>query len=485
MIQKKKRWSESNVKDKKIVGKIILVMVCCVLWLDAFTVQTIFGADTNKTGVIIVHWYEYGRYNNEYFEVPIDGSVDLRKEIQSICDFAKDKGTKDKPVQITFPRGTFMVSNSIVLYSNVRITGYGNNVNVTVFRVSGNKPNPFFINGKYGIGKDQGAAGYYENIAGTRLAACNIIIEKIYFDKSRIMSMSQGNNIVLQNLTGSGLAKTHEIEVCACEDVTIRNCVFNGGTLKNIAQSKAGEMLGCFEIIQLDVNTSKAFPYFGYYNGDSIGGEYYYRTYKNITIENCRFTNVFVGVGSHAYSPNIAQENIQVRGCKFYRCFVAGVKFKHVNSFSVSGCKFEECNRGIYYDGNVNKTPNETGMSDFDIMNQTINTDKYTKVRNQNIKQTQIEISGNQFKNVNSNIYVHQFQSGRNTMLDYALVQNNKLEFNQNFKNAKNLIVNYNRYANDNTKVDLADRLKIKVNYKTTGWYDDTLHNQSKGVMKY
>lgn len=135
----------------------------------------------------------------------------------------------------------------------------------------------------------------------------NIEVNNITFDANNredgftLIGFGHANNIKITNCRFKNLHQWHMIELNGCQHGIIEQCEFdNYGT-----SGSRGT-----EVIQLDLaKDNSTFPWFGNYDNTNC---------NNITIRNCKFTNIGSGcacVGNHSYSANYPVTNVTIQNC--------------------------------------------------------------------------------------------------------------------------------------------------------------------------
>lgn len=151
-------------------------------------------------------------------------------------------------------------------------------------------------------------------------------IDKDGFKKSFIQ-FSHGSNITIKNATVYCNYAGHAIELVACKNVLIDNCV-----IKALGKCKSNSVE---EQIQIDVATSKTAPTIGDYGKKFVKGQ----TCQNITVSNCTIT------GARGVCANFAKgtsytdkfhKNIVIKNNK-----ITGVSAEAVALFNVVGATVE------------------------------------------------------------------------------------------------------------------------------------------------
>lgn len=116
--------------------------------------------------------------------------------------------------------------------------------------------------------------------------------------------MAHNRNVTISGLTFKNMGEGHFIEMDASENVTIRNCTFDGGVTKAFANDVN-------EAINVDTPDS---------NTEGFGYDFSSQDRtpnKNVLIENCTFKNLQRAIGTHKYSQDRYHTNIVIRNNTF------------------------------------------------------------------------------------------------------------------------------------------------------------------------
>ncbi|MCD8150209.1 MAG: right-handed parallel beta-helix repeat-containing protein [Clostridiales bacterium] len=122
------------------------------------------------------------------------------------------------------------------------------------------------------------------------------------------------------------------MEVAGINDFQVSGCSFQTQTLSGSDDANL-----CYEAIQLDILQETHFP--GYTSEDLAT--------KNVTIDNCTFTDVPRGVGSHTTMLNNPLDTISITNCTFKNCDSAAIHGMNWINCTISGNTITNCARGI------------------------------------------------------------------------------------------------------------------------------------------
>src|SRR5699024_8900930 len=180
-------------------------------------------------------------------------------------------------------KGTYLIDKPIKIKSNTIIFAYG-----STFRRNANINN-MFINdsnatkGGYNANENIEIIGAVFDGAGGSLS-----------DKCTMLAFGHAKNIKIIDSTFKNLRDWHMIELNACQNVLIQNCLF---------EDYGTSIMGT-EMIQIDVAKSTTeFPWFGPYDNT---------TCDNIVIKNNKFINGVRGIGTHSSVENKEHTRITI-----------------------------------------------------------------------------------------------------------------------------------------------------------------------------
>lgn len=157
-------------------------------------------------------------------------------------------------------------------------------------------------------------------------------------------SFMHGENILIENCAFEDARRSHFIEICACRNVTIRDCSFKGMTLNYTAPQ--------VEYINIDNCTADNFPHLP---ADSVMFDG--TVDDGVLIDNCVFdrnnTSMADAVGKHARydadHPELNRaKNITIRDCTVYGATETAFLFRSCDDILIENCKAYSC-RELYY----------------------------------------------------------------------------------------------------------------------------------------
>ncbi len=230
------------------------------------------------------------------------------RAVQDALDTAKENATQSKPYKVIVPKGTYTITSGLRVYSNTWLVLNGvtliRNRGINIVRAGDADP------------KNSGVTGYnaYKNIIieGGVLDGDYIVDEND--DGATIAKFSHGTNITCKNITFKNEDNGHIMEVASIDGLTILGCKFSN---QKLTPGKFG-----YEAIQLDINVQEHFPN---YRSEDL-------PLKNVTVDNCTFTDCPRGVGSHTAINNAPMDTIKITNCTFTNmssCAIQGLNWKN------------------------------------------------------------------------------------------------------------------------------------------------------------
>lgn len=211
--------------------------------------------------------------------------------------------------RIYIPSGIYRITSILRIPSNKRLT-----LAPTAIMLRGSKANAMLLN------EADGTTGGYG-------AAANIIVEggtwngngPAFPDPCTLIAFGHASDIVIRDCTIVSIPVWHGIELNSTRRATIE---------------RVSLMYASNEAIQLDTMLSLesgVFPWFGPYDNAKC---------RDIVIQDCRFTQVWTAVGSHAAPP---VDGLVIRRCVMDTIGDIAVKPVLYANWSVEDCEFINC----------------------------------------------------------------------------------------------------------------------------------------------
>ena len=163
----------------------------------------------------------------------------------------------------------------------------------------------------------------------------NLTIRNGIIQKGSI-ELIHGENILFENIGFKNCTRDHYIEICACKNVTVRDCTFKGMPTGDTSRK---------EYINIDNCVYSNFPYMNensvMYDGTVVHG---------VLIDNCSFdindTVMEDAVGKHSYYSSDhtlnKAENITIRNCKVYGATECAFYFLGAKNIVIANCYTED-----------------------------------------------------------------------------------------------------------------------------------------------
>lgn len=169
-----------------------------------------------------------------------------------------------------------------------------------------------------------------------------IIIRNGTIEKGSI-DLCHGQNILVENVVFKDCTRDHYFEICACKNVTIRDCLFQG--MGSGGSSRK-------EYINIDNCTYGNFPWFASQDSVTYDGT----VVDGLTIDNCTFErngrSMEDAIGKHSYYDSSQQsdrpaKNITIRGCKIYNATDTAFFLLGISNLIIEDCYIENCRRAF------------------------------------------------------------------------------------------------------------------------------------------
>ena len=257
-----------------------------------------------------------------------DGKTDDTLIIQKALNSAK---SSNKPITITIPKGTYKLTDTLVVYSNTNITLEKGAI------LERNHSSSIIVNGE--------STKEYKKYDGEG----NITIEggtldgnlENYPSPFNAIGIAHGKNISIKNLVVKDIAGGHAIDINGSKDVLIENCQFLG--YKDVTTDHSRYYS---EAVQIAEQTKLGFPRFGEYDGTPS---------QDITIDNNYFgpsgtkgtTAWPVGVGNHLTVYDEFNKGIKIINNRFDGMTLAGIRPLKWQDTYIANNTFTSCYIGI------------------------------------------------------------------------------------------------------------------------------------------
>lgn len=210
-----------------------------------------------------------------------DGKHDDTKALQACIDALKDGGT------VYFPDGTYLVSAALIFYSNQHLKFSDK---ATVLRSDKSEPLTRYLLASYSEPSWTGYNGTHDvKISGGIFDGNAKLTEH-----STLVNTVHCRNITVENCRFVNCSQWHFIEINSSENVTVRNCFFDGTTYTVINDGLRNEML------QLDWAGNNAYGPVYNCDGRLIEHSIDNTPCRNIVIKSNIFKcNGFPAIGHH------------------------------------------------------------------------------------------------------------------------------------------------------------------------------------------
>lgn len=244
-----------------------------------------------------------------------------RKTIQKALNTARDKASIETPYIIKVEPGTYTLTDGILhVYSNTTL----DLTDVTIQRAG--TSNMLRIGATDSGNTETGVLGYFYQ---------NITIIGGTFDATQstgtVIKAGHASNLEFQGCTFTNVNNAHLMEVAGVNDFRVLNCNFS-----NQIVNSSNDLLQ-YEALQFDIIL---YEHFAGYRSEPLAC-------RNIKIDNCTFTNVPRGIGSHTAVLNDPLNGISITNCTFTNMNSAAIQGQDWINCTITNNKISETPRGI------------------------------------------------------------------------------------------------------------------------------------------
>ncbi|MBR2256220.1 MAG: right-handed parallel beta-helix repeat-containing protein [Blautia sp.] len=233
------------------------------------------------------------------YTLNIEEGEDLTIPLNYLIQSVKDEATDAKPVRIVIPPGSYAISGTIFLYSNLQLCAKG-------ARITKTTPVKQILM-RLGEFNDNFGGGYegFRNISvegGTwDLNYASVPDEKKREDGGFVgFRFAHADHLTVKNVNFCNNLKSHFLELGGVRHATVTGCSFSGYW--------EPYNIGGQECIQIDVCYEYSIPGYPPYDGTAC---------EKIRIEKNTFTHVVAGVGSHSMTMGLPYDGISIIGNSF------------------------------------------------------------------------------------------------------------------------------------------------------------------------
>lgn len=349
-----------EMKERKYI-KIVFSMLAIALMCSVFSIPA--QAKKNVT-VTPASLDKKAKVHHTVYDKSVAHSMSLNEITESM---RKAGGGK-----LTLKKGTYNFQYSVCIPSNVTvILNDGvviNNIYDTKAHIAPTTALWQFV--PKNMTYKAKSIGKYNGTKNSKLIAKG----KVSFNMKNITGLAiialHCQKIEISGITFTGMNKNHYIEVNGAKNVKISKCKFQkakSGTLKKYYVKEA-------------INIDLADPDTG-----GIGSTWAKQDKtpcKNITVENCTFTGMSRGVGTHNYSQtskgkNIYHTGITIKKNTFKNLYDAGVYLMNWKNTKIINNKFIECGKG----NNLPYTNTAHAISGSGVQKMKITGNTFTKIK--------------------------------------------------------------------------------------------------------
>ena len=241
---------------------------------------------------------EYGKILKNYYS-----SRDITRALKKALDYTGKNASSNNILTVAIRKGTYNVKQTLYL-SSFTIVDLGlsrlyncNEKRGNIFKSPEDREYPLYSSLEQCVIKNGTLDGNFNH------------------NRSCILRLCHSRNVFIENVCFTNNYYSHHCEIAASKNITFKNCVFKGQVSDLSVNSS--------EAIQLDILDRVHFYGFTSYD---------YTMNDSITIENCKFKNVYRGIGTHNYFRDLYQDHIVISDCHFENimdCAVSAVNFRN------------------------------------------------------------------------------------------------------------------------------------------------------------
>lgn len=248
-----------------------------------------------------------------------NGTADDTSAIQSALTACKNAGGGT----VFFPTGTYKVTGSLICYSNQIIDMNGSTI------LQGGEISNLMM-------------GYAVSTMTEYNGVHDVVIQNGTFDggsyttNNTLLGFDHAKNITIRNCSFvNAYGAWHDLEVCACYNVLIEGCVFEGAR-KNDTK---GEML------QIDAHDSTGtWPWS---NSGAVDGT----VSKYVEVRGCLFYDgVYApAIGNHTSDTTKVDESIRIHNCTFLNISgtMSAISLQTAKNIDIYNNTFDTCTQGV------------------------------------------------------------------------------------------------------------------------------------------
>lgn len=289
--------------------------------------------------------------------------------------FCRDNASASTPATIAVPTGEYSVEKVIRVadYTTLNLTG------VTLVKGNTGDKNVLMSPNYYNPAGGYGALSKFSLIGGTLKYSDD-------YDKSHcLIRIAHANSIVIDGTSFMNSVDSHDIEIAACNNFVIKNCLFSGQKVY------AGQT--SLEALQIDI-LEEAQHFVGMAPYDDTMN-------NNITVQNCKFKDLYRAVGTHSSFEGLYQTGINIINNRFENITSTAITCSNYINSKITGNTLIGCGEGIHF--YMMKKDSELDK----ICKPSVKTPAPNKNCNTLISQNTISVSQNSVSTTASPLYIY------------------------------------------------------------------------------
>lgn len=265
----------------------------------------------------------YYTINGTTITVNVANGSDITFALDKALEQAKILGASGTVYTVKVPAGNYKTSDILHIYSNTTLSMHG----VTLTSSAGNFN--MLISGTTSYNNSEACSGYsgFKNIT---LDGGNWVSHPSN-NKTQIR-LFHATDVTVKDISISGGASNHQLEVAAINNFKVTNCTFKDMT-KTTSNAKR-------EALQLDLAIHSSIYPDVIMDGTMM---------KNVVISDCTFSNVSRGIGSHSLLNGAYMENIEIKNNTFQNVEKECITALNYYNANISNNTMKNCGTGILF----------------------------------------------------------------------------------------------------------------------------------------
>lgn len=257
-------------------------------------------------------------------DVDVKSGQDITDTVNQALQSATAGATESNPSRVVIPAGDYSITAALHIYSNTVLEATGATIR---YNISGKSVDNMILSGDTTYIATSSCKGYdgFRNIAivgGTWIGNDS--------NKASLVKMMHASNVTFVGATFVGGGGDHQVEVAGIQNLLVSGCTFKDFKWKNDGHKR--------EALQFDVPCAQAVFKGTYEDGTMM---------RNVTVQNCLFSNVPRGIGSHTKLMGAYNENIVIVNNEFFNVAEEAITALDYVDCLINGNTISKCGSGI------------------------------------------------------------------------------------------------------------------------------------------